>query len=113
MNMICESLKAFFPLEIFDLPDKELKYAKYFFEWLRKIRTKFYEVAGHVGRVKTAITNQLGKMFRSRIHKAAERNRAAGTNSDKWTETNSYFAFNSAGFRWWGNKNVFVISVIV
>jgi len=28
MNMICESLKAFFPLEIFDLPDKELKYAK-------------------------------------------------------------------------------------
>ena len=31
-------------------------------ESLQKIRTKFYEVAGHVGRVKTVVTNHLHKM---------------------------------------------------
>ena len=49
-------------------------------ELLRKIRTKFYGVAGHVGRVKTVVTNHLRKMFRRRIHKAAERNTAARIN---------------------------------
>ena len=48
-------------------------------ESLQKIRTKFYEVAGHVGRVKTVVTNHLLTMFRSRIHK----------NWDKLTEVNS------------------------
>jgi len=43
-------------------------------ESLQKIRTKFYEAAGHVARVKTVVTNHLRKMFRSRIHKAAECN---------------------------------------
>jgi len=38
------------------------------------------EVAGHVGRVKTVVTNHLRKMFRSRVHKAAERNTAAWIN---------------------------------
>jgi len=33
-------------------------------ESLQKIRTKFYEVAGHVGRVKTVVTNHLRKMVR-------------------------------------------------
>ena len=56
---------------------------------LQKIRTKVYEVAGHVGRVKTMVTNHLSKMFRSRIHKAAERNAAARIISDKLTDTNS------------------------
>ena len=62
-------------------------------ESLQKIRMKFYEVAGHVGRVKTVVTNHLRKMFRSRIHKAAERNddTAATINSGKLTETNSGF----------------------
>jgi len=58
-------------------------------ESLRKIRTKFCEVAGHVGRVKTVVTNHLRKMFRSCINKATERNTAARINSDKSTETNS------------------------
>ena len=43
-------------------------------ESLQKTHTTFYEVAGHVGRVKTVVTNHLRKMFRSRIHKAAECN---------------------------------------
>jgi len=41
-----------------------------------------------VGRVKIEVMNHLRKMFRSRIHKAAERNTAARINSDKFTETN-------------------------
>jgi len=41
-----------------------------------------------VSRVKTIVTNHLRKLFRSRIHKAAERNAASRTNSDKLTETN-------------------------
>jgi len=43
-------------------------------ESLRKIRTKLYEVAGPVGRVKTVVTNHLRNIFRSRIHKATECN---------------------------------------
>ena len=58
-------------------------------ESLQKIRIKFYDVAGHVGRVKTVVTNHLRKMFRSRIHKAAECNTKAMINRDKLNETNS------------------------
>jgi len=47
-----------------------------------------YEVAGHAGKVETVVTNNLRKMFRSRIHEAAKRNTAARINSDKLTETN-------------------------
>jgi len=49
-------------------------------ESLQKIRKKFYEVAGHVGRVKNVVTNHLRKMFPSRIHNAAERNTTARIN---------------------------------
>jgi len=55
----------------------------------QKILTKFYEVAGHAGRVKTVVTNHLRKIFRSRIHKAAECNTTPRINWGKWTETNS------------------------
>jgi len=58
-------------------------------ESLQKIRTKFYEVAGQVGRVKTVVTNHLRKLFRSRIHMAAECNTTARIHWDKLTETNS------------------------
>ena len=58
-------------------------------ESLRKIRTKFYEVARPVGRVKTVVTNHLRKIFQSRIHKAAECNTTPRINWDKLTETNS------------------------
>jgi len=58
-------------------------------ESLQKVRTKFYEVARPVGRVKTAVTKHLRKMFRSRMHKAAERNTGARINSHKLTKTNS------------------------
>jgi len=51
-------------------------------ESLQKTRTKFYEVAGHVGRVKTVVTNHLRKVFRSRIHKAAQCNTTARINWD-------------------------------
>ena len=57
-------LSSVFVMEMFDLRGKELKYANVS-ESLRKIRTKFYGVAGHVGRVKTVVTN-LREMFRSR-----------------------------------------------
>jgi len=40
-------------MEMFDLRGKELKYAK---ELLLNRYRKFYEVAGHVGRVKTVVT---------------------------------------------------------
>jgi len=46
-------------------------------ESLRKIRTKFYGVAGHVGRVKTVVTNHV-KCFQV-VYTAAERNTAART----------------------------------
>jgi len=52
------------------------------------------QVAGHVGRVKTVVTNHLRKMFRSRMHKAAVRNTAARKNMDKLTESNSYCFHN-------------------
>ena len=42
-----------------------------------------------MGRVKTVFTNHLRKMFRSCIHKAAERNTTVKINSAKFTETNS------------------------
>jgi len=58
-------------------------------ESLQKIRKKFYEVAGHVCRVKTVVANHLRKIFRSRIQKAAECNTTARINWDKLTETNS------------------------
>jgi len=65
-------------MEMFDLRGKELKYAKEFVsESLLKIRATFYEVAGHLGRVKTVVTSHLHKMFRSRIHKTAECNTTA------------------------------------
>jgi len=57
-------------------------------ESLQKIRTKFYEVAGHVSRVKTAVTNHSRKMFRSRIRKAGECSTTARINLDKLTEIN-------------------------
>jgi len=49
-------------------------------ESLQEIRTKFYEVAGHVGRIKTIVTKHLRKMFRSCIHDAAECNTSARIN---------------------------------
>ena len=55
---------------------------------LQKICTKFYEVAGHVGRVKTVVANHSHKIFQSRIHKAAECNITPRINWDKLTETN-------------------------
>jgi len=75
--------------EMFDLRGKELKYAKELLLNHYRISVQNSEVAGHVGRVKTVVTNNLHKMFRSCIHKATEGNTAAAINSDKSTETNS------------------------
>jgi len=55
----------------------------------QNIRTNIHEVAGHVGRVKTVVTNRLRKMPPNRIYKAAERETAAKIKSDKLTENNS------------------------
>jgi len=62
-------------MKMFDLRGKELKYAK-------ELLLNYYrnEVAGHVGRVKTVVTNHLRKMFRNRINKAAECNTSARIN---------------------------------
>jgi len=64
-------------MEIFDLRGKELKYAKKLFLNHYRKSVQNSEVAGHVGRVKTVVTNHLRKMFHSRIHMAVERNTAA------------------------------------
>ena len=66
-------------------------------ESLQKLRTKFCEVAGHVCRVKTVVANHLRKIFRSRIHKAAECNITPRINWDKLTETISFPARNQSG----------------
>ena len=59
-------------------------------ESLQKILTKFCEVAGHVGRVKTVVKNHIRKMFRSRILLTRQQNATAtGINWDKLTEINS------------------------
>jgi len=65
---------------MFDLRDKELKYAKELFlnHYGKSVQNS--EVAGPVGRVKTVVTNHLRKIFRSRIHKAAECNTTARIN---------------------------------
>jgi len=76
-------------MEIFDLRVKELKYAKNCFWIISENPYKILWGAGHVGRVKTVVTNHLRKMFHSRIHMAAERNTAARIYWDKLTETNS------------------------
>jgi len=55
-----------------------------------------------VGTVKTIVTNHSGKMFRSRVHKAAERNTAVRVDSDKLTETNSLTL--SQTFCYWGKQ---------
>jgi len=49
-------------MEMFDLQGKELKYAKeLLLNHYRK--SKFYEVPGHVGRVKNVVTNHLPYLF--------------------------------------------------
>jgi len=64
-------------MEMFDPGQRAETRERIASESLQKIRKKFYEVAGHVGRVKIVVTNHLRKMFLSRIHKASERNTAA------------------------------------
>jgi len=64
-------LPSVFLIEMFDLRGKELKHAKeLFLNHYRKsvqnsMRLQGMLVAGHVGRVKTVVTNHLSKMFRS------------------------------------------------
>jgi len=81
-------LSSVFLIEIFDLRGKELKYRK---ELLLNHYRNPCKILGCcrtcVGRVKTVVTNHLRKMFRSRIHKAAERNTAASRiHADELTE---------------------------
>jgi len=92
-NWICfvNSFKCFL-MEMFDLraPGQRAEIRERIACWIiTENRTKFYEVAGHVGRVKTVVTNHLRKMFRSCIHKAVEWNTTTRINWNKLTETNS------------------------
>jgi len=74
-------------IEIFDLRGKELKYAKeLLLNHYKKSVQDSVRFAGHVGRVKTVVTNHLRKMFRSCMHKG---NRTQYCSQDKSTETNS------------------------
>jgi len=78
--MVCEFFQVFFLVEMFDLRSKELKYAK---ELLLNHYRKSVQNSMRlqdVGRIKTVVTNHLRKMFRSRIHKAAECNTTARIN---------------------------------
>jgi len=83
--MICEFFQAVFLIEIFDLPDKDLKYAKELFLNPYRNSMTLQDIWVDV----KLVTNHLRKVFRSRIHKAAERNTPARINSDKLTDTNS------------------------
>jgi len=89
MNIICEFFQVFFWYKYLTSMEKSWNMRKIASESLQKIRTKFWGCRTCVGRIKTVVTNHLRKMFRSRIHKAAERKIAARINSDKLTETNS------------------------
>jgi len=89
MNTICEFFQMFFWWKCLTSGKRAKTRETIAFESLQKIRTKFYEVAGHAGRVKSIVTNHLRKMSRSRIHKAAERKTAVSINSDELTDTNS------------------------
>jgi len=71
MNMICGFFQVFSDRNIWPLGQRAEIRERIASEALQKMRIKFYEVAGHVGRVKTVVTNHLRKMFPSRIHKAA------------------------------------------
>ena len=86
--MIYEFFQVFM-MKMFDLRGKELKYAKQLLLNHYRKSIQNYGVAGHVGRVKAVVTNHVRTMFRSRIHKVAERSTAARINWDKLTETNS------------------------
>jgi len=87
------SLSSVFLMKMFDLRGKELKYAK-------ELLLNYYrnEVAGHVGRVKTVVTNHLRKMFRNRINKAAECNTSARIN---WV--NQYLMLSQT-FSYWDKQ---------
>jgi len=89
MNMICEFFEVCFWQKCLTSGQRVEIRERIASEPCQKNRTKLYEVAGHVGRIETVVTNHLSKMFRSSVHKAAERNTAARINSDKSTETNS------------------------
>ena len=82
-------LSSAFLMEMFDRQGKELKYAKELLVHHYRKSIQNSEVAGHVGKVKTVVTNYLRKMFRSRINKAGECNTTARINWDNLTETNT------------------------
>jgi len=67
---------------MFDLRGKELKYAEeLLLNHYRKWCPNSVRFAGHVGRVKTVVTNHLRKLFRSCIHKG---NRTQCCSQDKF-----------------------------
>jgi len=89
MNMIYEFFEVFFWYKYLTSREKSWNTRKIASESLQKIRTKLWGCRTCVGRVKTVVTNHLRIKYFEVIHKAAERNIAARTNSDKLTKTNS------------------------
>jgi len=81
-----------FLIEIFDLLEKELKYAnELLLNHYRKSVQNSEVAAGHVWvELKLQLRTTYVRCFEV-IHKAAERNVAARINSDQLTETNSAF----------------------
>ena len=88
MNMICEFFQVFSDRNIWPPGKRAETREKLLLNHYRK-SVQNSEVAGHVGRVKTVLTNHLRIKYFEVIHKAAERNIAARINSDILTETNS------------------------
>ena len=93
MNTIWEFLQVFLLQKCLTSGAKSWNTQKKCF-WI--ITEKLYKITWGcwtcvVGRVKTVVTNRLRRMFRSRMHKAAERNTAAWINSNALIETNSCF----------------------
>jgi len=80
-----------FLMEMIDLRGRKLKYAKELLlnHYRKSSQNSMRLQAGHVGRVKIVVTNNLRKMFRCRIHKATKCNTTTRINWDKLTETNS------------------------
>jgi len=85
MNMICEFFQAFFWQKCLASGAKSWNTRKNCFWIIIENSYKILPMRLHccrtcVGRVKTVVTNHLRKMFRIRIHKAAERNTATRIN---------------------------------
>jgi len=91
LNMQLRILSSVLLIEIVHHLSKELKYRKEFLlnRYRKCLQSSLWGCRTCVGRLITEVTNQLCKVLRSRIHKAAEHTIVVGINWNELTDTNS------------------------